>query len=272
MTFLAKLYKQTSSFAQCASRCVAATVFTLVPLSLFSNVARVDGFTYVEGNPVLPSRGTVGFDSRYIDPGALIFHESKFHMFYPALPSSPPPLATGYATSEDGINWTRERQDPVLRIEDTGMDGYGVMTSSALVTDEGKWVLYFTLVPKGRNFTGSIARATADSSAGPWTTDSKLSLTPGPDGAWDAIAIGHASVIRVSDGYLMFYTGIGSCEAGVFTEDHECVGLARSTDGLNWVKHDDPTTVDPHHAASDPVLRVADGLSRPVRRKAPLSC
>ena len=53
----------------------------------------------------------------------------------------------------------------------------------------------------------------------------------------------------------MYCTGIGSYEVGDFTEDHEYVALARSIDGVNWVKHDDPTTIDAHHVESDPVFR-----------------
>ena len=255
MTFMTGRLEQIASCVRRMRRYATAAVLTLTTLCLMSNLAHAGEFRFSEGNPVFPSRGTKGFDSKYIDPGAMTIHDGMFHMLYPALPSWPHPLAVGYATSEDGVHWHRESDEPVFRIEDTGMDGYGVMASSVMVTDEGKWVLYFTLVPEGRNFTGSIGRATADSPAGPWTTDEKLLLTPGPDGAWDAIAIGNASVVSVPDGYLMFYTGIGSYDAGAFTENHQYIGLARSSDGVNWEKFDDPATVDAHHVESDPVLR-----------------
>ena len=49
----------------------------------------------------------------------------------------------------------------------------------------------------------------------------------------------------------MWYTGGRSATPNGFTTQ---IGLATSSDGINWVKYDDPATTEPPFAASDPVL------------------
>ncbi|MEM7226068.1 MAG: hypothetical protein AAF495_24025 [Pseudomonadota bacterium] len=197
------------------------------------------GFS-LHAKPVM-ERGSQGaWSASFIDPGAMTIHDGKFHMMFDALPKWPHPLAIGYASSEDGINWVKESDGPVLTAEDTGLDVKSIMANSMLVTDEGQWVLYFTLVDPEKHFVGKIARATAPSPLGPWTTDPEPVLEPGPEGAWDGKYVGNASVVQSDEGYRMYYTGTGKYEVGAFTEEHDNIGMATSPDGITWTKHDGP--------------------------------
>ena len=58
-----------------------------------------------------------------------------------------------------------------------------------------------------------------------------------------------AGVLRIEEGFAMWYEGEqpGSSNRGD-------IGLATSTDGLAWTKHDDTSTTGAPYAGSDPVI------------------
>ncbi len=212
-------------------------------------------FKLHESNPVLNSGPKGNFDGAYLDPGAIIYHNGEFHMFYSGLPRWPHPLAIGYATSKDGLQWQKQSAEPILTADQTGLtDSVSINSDSIVVSDQGQWMLFFSVVARDRGFIGKIARATAPSPRGPWTVDNEAVIGPGPKSAWDGNKVGHAHVIKNDDGYVMYYSGTGDKEVGGFAEEHSQIGMATSTDGAQWTKYDNPETTNPALALSDPVL------------------
>jgi beta-fructofuranosidase len=59
-------------------------------------------------------------------------------------------------------------------------------------------------------------------------------LGPGAPGAWDDLATWTGSVIRVADGWQMYYTGVNRAENGLVQR----IGRATSTDLHEWTKDD----------------------------------
>ncbi len=218
------------------------------------------GFTLHLDEPALGRGPNGSWDSAYVDPGTAIFHDGAFHMFYVAIPRWPHPLAIGYAKSTDGSTWNKHSDGPILTPDQTGaISATSIVSNSALVTEDGTWVLYFTSVAQGENFYGEIIRATAPGPLGPWTVDPEPALTAGADEAWDGVAVGDASVVQTQDGYAMYYAGFGQFQNGALSEKRANIGLATSADGVNWTKFDNPDTTDALFGASDPVLSVATG-------------
>ena len=72
--------------------------------------------------------------------------------------------------------------------------------SSAIVLDNGTWVLYLHTVTEGE-----IGRSTSASPLGPWAVDVEPILVPGPEGAWDQRRLGWPSVIKDGSEYHMYY-------------------------------------------------------------------
>lgn len=200
-------------------------------------------------------RGTGAvWDSFFRDPGAVVYHAGQFHMFYNGIDGFPRPVGVGYATSPDGISWTIQAQEPVFSLVDSHVglyNGPNLFVTSALVEDDGTWVLYYYNI-QGGDFEGkqTIGRATAPQPTGPWVADPKPVLELGPSGAWDARQVTSPNVLKTETGYVMYYEGLGQ---------KAMIGMATSADGVNWVKYDDPTTTEPLFAESDPVLRPTDG-------------
>ncbi len=79
-----------------------------------------------------------------------------------------------------------------------------------------------------------LGRATAPGPDGPWTVGESPILEPGPAGTWDAGGLSWPSVVATDDGYAMYYTGVEQLRG------RGAIGLATSTDGIAWTKHDGP--------------------------------
>jgi predicted GH43/DUF377 family glycosyl hydrolase len=227
---------------------------THLPNAIPSDQLEASLFHSYEGNPVLQQSSNPNWDNQFIDPGGLVYHNGMFHMFYNGINGFPRPVGVGYATSEDGFHWTRQTDEPVLSAEalgDTDFLGTNLFVTSALVEPDGRWVLYFyTLGAGGFMGPGEIGRATAPAPTGPWTIDPEPVLRPGPDGAWDEVQVSGPNVLKLQEGYLMYYDGLGNGNASM-------IGRAMSSDGVQWEKYNDPATNDTAFGESDPVLTVS---------------
>lgn len=199
--------------------------------------------------------GTGGnnWESAFIDPGAVIYHEGQFHMFYNGISGWPAHVMVGYATSPDGENWTRMTDEPIFTGEGIDYTGVSLFVTSVVVTDDGTWMLYFYTIDTG-NFSGpgKIGRATATSPFGPFVADPAPVLLPGPEGSWDEHAVLHPTVVKTEDGYAMYYDGNRGDSA---EERDRMIGLAFSEDGATWTKYDIPTTTATIVAESDPIFK-----------------
>ena len=205
-----------------------------------------DLFTLASEEPVVPRAGSDWFRT-YTDPGAAVYHDGMFHMFHNGFNGWPAPVGIAYSISADGQNWTLVQEEPVFVGDDLDYVGLTVLASSALVEDDGTWVLYFyTWDQRTWPAPTKIGRATAPEPTGPWTADAEPLLVQGSEGEWDEYAVRVPSVVKTGDGYLMFFTG--------YTRQQGMIGLATSPDGITWTKYNDPATTEAPFAESDPVF------------------
>jgi hypothetical protein len=219
------------------------------PLSIQAAEARGPLFVPYGDGPVVPRGAITEWDGTFTDPGAVLYHDGAFHMFRNGFRGWPATVQVGYVTSPDGYTWTKQGAQPVLTTKEVAYAGIAMLASSALVQDDGTWVLYFYTWESAKPpVTGGIGRATAAAPTGPWRPDPALVLTHGPAGAWDENQVLAPHVLRTDQGYLMYYSGIDRSGA-------QMIGMARSNDGVSWTKYDDPATTDARFAQSDPVLQ-----------------
>lgn len=171
---------------------------------------------------------------QYTDPGAVVYHDGQFHMFRNGFRGWPSNVWIHYMVSDDGINWEQPSDTPVLLSEDVTFATRAALASSVHVEDDGTWVLYF-YTWNSRSFRSGkseIGRATASDPQGPWTVDDTAILSPDDDEGWDNDTITAPLVLKTGEGYVMYYEGgaEGSMERGI--------GMATSTDGIEWTKSD----------------------------------
>ena len=192
-------------------------------------------FSVYAKSPIVPHGVQSAWAARYVDPGAMIYHDGKHHMFFNGINSYPAAVSVGYATSTDGYTWSLASKDPVFTSDKVKYAQTAIFASSVLAGDDGTWTLYFYTVDLSTPSHGTIGRATAPQPTGPWTPDAAPGLTAGATGAWDSYSVTHPSVLHTSTGYVMYYSGFASA-----TDPHGGIGMATSPDGVHWTKRADP--------------------------------
>lgn len=241
--------------ASTATATTSSDIPTKLPNAIPTDELDRSLFGFYEGNPILQRSNNPNWDNQFLDPGAMVYHEGMFHMFFNGINGFPAPVGVGYATSPDGYQWTRQTTEPILSAEalqDTNFPGSNLFVTSALVEPDGTWILYFyTLSGGGFMGPGEIGRATAPAPTGPWTIDLDPVLNPGPSGAWDDVQVSGPNVLKTEEGYLMYYDALGQGSTSM-------IGMATSSDGMQWEKYNDPATNDTAFAESDPVLTASD--------------
>jgi predicted GH43/DUF377 family glycosyl hydrolase len=160
----------------------------------------------------------------------------------------------GYATSSDGIDWTRQNDgNPVLNLGAPGEWDDAYVGHVSVIRDGSLLKMWYrgSRFPGGLD--GSIGLATSTDGISwtkyddPLTTDPPYAesdpvLVPTP-GTWDAQIVYHPNVILNNSTYEMWYVAMGNITG-------QNVGYATSADGINWDKD-----------SSNPVMTIGSGGS-----------
>lgn len=196
--------------------------------------------------PVLLPGPAGAWDSGFVMPGDVIYVDGRFHLFYTGGTSlEREAWAVGYATSEDGVIWTRYVGNPIIQ---RCRRPFECGVSVGAVLHDGGWVLYLNPHPlPGIMPARSILRATSAAPTGPWMIESQPVLE-GTSGSWDHY-IAATDAVRQDDTILLYYTGWD-------TYLRPSIGLAISPDGLTFEKYDDPEVELRPFMRYDPVLDV----------------
>ena len=132
----------------------------------------------------------------------------------------------GYATSDDGISWTK-RKEPVLDIGSNGSwdDSYVMMPQVIFINNE--YLMWYG----GSDEDFNIKIGSARSSDGlTWTKEDSLNPVMSVTEDWEDKRIRPGSVLHNNDLFMMWYYG--------GDDSKQRTGYATSTDGLNWDKFD----------------------------------
>ncbi|MEJ2636832.1 MAG: right-handed parallel beta-helix repeat-containing protein, partial [Calditrichia bacterium] len=200
------------------------------------------------GNPILGKGSPGEWDSGIVFISQAVYLDSLFYLFYSGAIQYGMPTAVGYATSLDGFNpFTKYASNPILTGDGSGFDASEVKMG-ALLLEGDSLIMYYQGGPGL-----AVGRAASAHPFDNWVRRDTPVLEPGSPGEWDSGFIHAQSVLKTGNGYLMYYSGgTAPPPAGVLTMR---IGMATSTDGIHWVKYDDPTTTNPPYAESDPVLK-----------------
>ncbi len=194
-----------------------------------------DGFHWTKyaNNPVLNSTpGT--FENDAVFEPVVVYDGTRFHMWYAGASQSGTAYAVGYATSSDGINWTKHANNPVLQPSPAGSwDEQGVFPS-AVIIDGSIFKMWYSGIKQDVARTGY-----ATSSDGiNWTKHaSNPVLEVGPAGSWDSDLIWTPDVHFDGTTYHMWYNGFNPSAARI--------GHATSPDGIQWTKNPANPIINP---------------------------
>ena len=186
-------------------------------------------WTKYAGNPVMiPSvawEGAGGMNHED-SPTAILKEHGIYKLWYHGISGST--RAIGYAESADGLNWTKYAGNPVLTPGQTGDWDADSICEPVVVKVGAQYDMFYS------RCTGSGGIGLATSSDGKsWTKyvgNPVLSVSADPN-AWDSQQIDWGGVYYDGQRFFMWYPGKKSTDTGGFS-----VGLAASTDGMNWTR------------------------------------
>ncbi len=198
-------------------------------------------FTYENMGQVLPVGEAGAWDGGAIYIPEVHHIDGKFHLFYSGFADrNYSDGAIGYATSEDGVHWTKYAGNPILN----GDDNNPRLQSAAVMYDGERWTMFVDATTKNSVASSRIYRATAPAPAGPWTLEPEPILESGGFGVWDRLN-NPSAAISTSEGVNLYYFAWGSSTVQL--------GLATALHGQPFAFYNDPETGSPYDH-SDPVL------------------
>lgn len=209
-----------------------------------------DGITWTRRDTAVLEPDPGEWDESTVEGSMVIRENGQYKMWYTGWRGQDP-SGIGYATSQDGITWTKDPNNPIMGPGTAAWEAGGPAYCTVLPVPGEGYKMWYTGYNQSYD---SPAIGYATSSNGiTWQRDNLINpvLTTGSSGEWDDEFIYRPIVLFLDGTYYMWYTGnYMPTRAG---------GLAFSLDGIIWVKHDDSTTTNPPYAESDPVLKPSPG-------------
>lgn len=168
-----------------------------------------DGMTWekFDGNPVFDVAAG-GWDSYHLHTPFVVKDGDTYRMWYAGHDDSGSDWGIGYATSPDGINWTRASTEPVLMPEESWE--FASIHTPTVVIDQGKYLMWYGGQDADFNNGGIVQTGFATSTDGlDWVKDTQNPiLKAGAPGARDEIvALGLGVFKTDASTYSMVYGG-----------------------------------------------------------------
>jgi len=182
-------------------------------------------WTKYPSNPVLTAESTAtGIDVLGFEGPSVVFDGSTYHIWYSCIPVYNNLqywdgwVNIAYASSPDGINWTKKTDEPAFKISQNGWDSLFVQTPDVILIGNTFHMFYtgtasdstFQTAGGGWNFSVGYASA-SDIDIHNWTRYPAPVLEKGTRGNWDDASVGLVSIEYIDNKLHLWYTGQDSC-------------------------------------------------------------
>jgi beta-1,2-mannobiose phosphorylase / 1,2-beta-oligomannan phosphorylase len=209
----------------------------LLPWSIGFAVSK-DGINWSIYPSVVLKADSGKWDNSCASAPEVIRENRQYKMWYTSWKDYSSPYYIGYATSSDGIHWTKYAGNPIFGPGTAAWEIGGANGCSVMPVQGGYKIWY---VGSDASFViGRVGYATSTDGIN-WKRDTINNpvLSMGPANQWDEKTVGTPNVLRIGNAYYMWYSG-----SDTFGR-YDATGVATSPDGItNWQKHE-----------SNPVLR-----------------
>jgi predicted GH43/DUF377 family glycosyl hydrolase len=190
-------------------------------------------------NPVFNGSRGEQWDSNDVFLPYVIFEDGVYKMWYTGDGySSGNPEQIGYATSPDGITWTRYSSNPVLGPSSMSWDAFQVY-GATVVHAGSSYIMYFhgqeNSTPSQGMFLSEYGMAASEDGIH-WTQTRKAIVPVIPTNGWDAKRImQQLGSVSYSNGmFVAVYSGENGSEENAGENNTGAIGVATSTDGVHW--------------------------------------
>ena len=142
------------------------------------------------------------------------------------------------------ITWNEHRDSPIIINGASGSwNEQKAATGISPIFFDGRWWLYHGGIDSGGTDRIGVHISSGASISGRWddAVENPI-LDIGAPGAWDDTLVDHPSVIVYDGELLMYYGGYQGTASRI--------GLAKSTDGINWVKSDSNPVLSPGNSGA----------------------
>ena len=163
-----------------------AVILALSSVVFIAKTAVDNQFVAYENNPVMELGNPGEWDGGSAVTPDVIQVDDTYYLFYVGtITAFVDPPTIGFATSTNGITWTKSISNPVLAGDNTGFDA-AFVADPLIFYEDGNWTLYYGGAPSLpiTLHDYQIGRATASDPEGPWTRDANPVLTLGSLGEW----------------------------------------------------------------------------------------
>ena len=213
-----------------------------------------DGITWtmLDTTVLEPDEGT--WDETTVECPVVLKENGQYKMWYSCWQNGSIP-GIGYATSDDGVNWTKYLGNPMFGPGTEPWEAGGASFCTVMPVQGGGYKMWYA----GFNNQGDYTAIGYAESEDGITWQRPLNnpvLTPGSSGEWDdrLIFVGAGGFLFHNGIYYMWYTG-----GRGWGNPQWQIGLACSNDGITWTKYNDTTTTNHPYKESDPVLSPSPG-------------
>jgi len=191
-------------------------------------------FTKHPDNPIFDVGEGDAWDNAVVSEAKVIFDGEKYHLWYSGRQRLETPtgrkrsaMMTGYATSPDGLHWTRHPDNPVMVPGPPGSPEANHVYPPYVLFDGQQFHMWYS----AHDFEAWSINYAASTDGAAWEKHPGNPLMRAAhDGRWDENFISEPSVLWNGQRFEMWYNG-GSDRTSTLR-----VGYAWSDDGLSWHK------------------------------------
>ncbi|NIS13109.1 MAG: hypothetical protein GWN74_13470, partial [Thermoplasmata archaeon] len=186
-----------------------------------------DGTTMTKyGSSGVVSKGTSGtYDGTGCREPSVLYEDGLFKMWYTGLNGVTESIA--YATSKDGLSWTKYGSNPVLSQPSSSAWGDTVLGDPCVIKVDGMYLMYLT----GNKVSASnklVGMATSSDGTSWDLHGSNPVVSEAPTGAFGRYDICDVAVIKDGPVFRMYFSGRDT------NTDKYKIGYGESFDGFTW--------------------------------------
>lgn len=206
----------------------------------------LDGINWIKHNsPVIDVGNSGEWDRGWLDTPEIVKDNTGYKMYYygdtiqqfAAISS-----AIGVAYSTDGINWTKEVNNPIFSKGSVGeWDGTWVESPAVFFdTITGEYKMWYNGVDTA-TWKINIGLATSTDGVNWSKYVNNPVLQAGNWGSYDDMWLGTPTVLKINNYFEMWYSATSTNSYNYVTASFDTVSIcyATSIDGINWIKHSD---------------------------------